>query len=157
LKISTRTRYGIRTMLEIASSKPDSGIFQKDIARNQDISNKYLDHIIHELKASQLIRNVKGKKSGYMLTRKPSEISLYDIHNAFEPGICIIECQSGNYECKRQTGCLAVGFWKNLNDLIVGYFKSVTIDDLIRNKVKTLNKNILGQPEKNNPLTEDGF
>ncbi|OGG00070.1 Rrf2 family transcriptional regulator [Candidatus Gottesmanbacteria bacterium RBG_13_37_7] len=141
MKISTRTRYGIRTMLEIATGKPNAGIFQKDIARNQAISNKYLDHIIHALKASQLICNVKGKKSGYMLTRKPSEISLYDIHNAFEPGICIIECLSGNYECKRQTDCLAIGFWKNLNGLIVDYFKSVTIDDLIKKKIKTI-KNV---------------
>jgi len=138
LKISTRTRYGIRTMLEIASGSGD-GIFQKDIAQSQDISNKYLDHIIHALKASKLISNVKGKKSGYKLTRKPSEISLYDIHNAFEPGICIIDCLSGNYECKRQTDCLAVGFWKNLNDLIVDYFKSVTMDDLIRKKIKISN------------------
>ncbi len=138
MKISTRTRYGIRTMLEIASGSGD-GIFQKDIAQSQDISNKYLDHIIHALKASKLISNVKGKKSGYKLTRKPSEISLYDIHNAFEPGICIIDCLSGNYECKRQTDCLAVGFWKNLNDLIVDYFKSVTMDDLIRKKIKISN------------------
>ena len=101
---------------------PANGIFQKDIARNQDISNKYLDHIIHALKASRLISNVKGKKSGYKLTRKPSEISLYDIHNAFEPGICIIDCLSGNFECKRQKDCQAVGFWKNLNDQIVRLF-----------------------------------
>jgi len=125
-------------MLEIASGSGD-GIFQKDIAQSQDISNKYLDHIIHALKASKLISNVKGKKSGYKLTRKPSDISLYDIHNAFEPGICIIDCLSGNYECKRQTDCLAVGFWKNLNDLIVDYFKSVTMDDLIRKKIKISN------------------
>jgi Rrf2 family protein len=138
LKISSRTRYGIRTMLEIATGKPNTGIFQKDIARNQDISIKYLDHIIYALKASQLISNVKGKKSGYMLTRKPAEISLYDIHNAFEPGVCVVECLSGNYECKRQTDCLVVGFWKNLNDLIVDYFKSVTIEDLIKKKDKTM-------------------
>ncbi|MBP1669162.1 MAG: Rrf2 family transcriptional regulator [Bacteroidetes bacterium] len=135
MKISTRTRYGIRTMLEIATGT-DNGIFQKDIARNQDISNKYLDHIIHALKASRLISNVKGKKSGYRLTRKPSEISLFDIHNAFEPGICIIDCLSGNFECTRQKDCQAVGFWKNLNDQIVHYFKSVTIDDLIKEKIK---------------------
>jgi len=128
-------------MLEIAGSSND-GIFQKDIAQNQDISNKYLDHIIHALKASRLISNVKGKKSGYKLTRKPSEISLFDIHNAFEPGICIIDCMSGNFECKRQTECLAVGFWKNLNTMIVDYFKAVTIDDLIKKKIKNVNKTV---------------
>jgi Rrf2 family protein len=126
-------------MVEIALGKNDIGIFQKDIARKQDISNKYLDHIIHALKTSHLISNVKGKKSGYVLTRKPSEITLYDIHNAFEPGICIIECLSGNYECKRQADCLSFGFWKNLNDLIVEYFKSVTVEDLIKKNLKEIN------------------
>lgn len=135
MKINTQTRYGIRAVLEIAAAKEsNTGILQKDIAKNQEISNKYLDHIIQALKVSRLICNVKGKKSGYMLTRNPSEISLYDIHNAFEPGFCIIECLSGNYECKRHADCLVVGFWKNLNEMIVDYFKSVTIADLMKNK-----------------------
>jgi Rrf2 family protein len=128
-------------MVEIAMNDSGSGIFQKDIARNQEISNKYLDHIIQALKASKLISNVKGKKSGYILTRKPSEITLYDVHNAFEPGICIIECLSGNYECKREPDCKVNGFWKNLNENIVRYFKSVTIEDLVQdnsNSTRTL-------------------
>jgi len=122
-------------MLEIAqNSIPKKGILQKDIARNQDISNKYLDHIIQALKTSQLISNAKGKKSGYILTRKPSEITIFDIHIAFEPGICLIECLSGNFQCPREEMCEAVGFWGQLNKLIINYFKSVTLEDLINRK-----------------------
>ena len=83
MKFNTKTRYGIRSMLEIAMNKEQDGVFQKDIAKNQNISIKYLDHIIHSLKASRLIVNVRGKKSGYTLTREPSEITMFDIHNAF--------------------------------------------------------------------------
>jgi Rrf2 family protein len=139
LKISTRTRYGLRAMLEIALSEPDKGVFQKDIAQSQGISNKYLDHIISALKTSHLISNSKGKKSGYILTRTPSEITVYDIHNAFEPGVCIIECLSGNYQCNRDEGCQTKGFWGGLNNLIIDYFKSITLQDLMENKIKIEN------------------
>ncbi len=135
MKISTRTRYGLRTMIEIAGAQPDKGVFQKDIAASQSLSIKYLDHIIHALKTARLISNAKGKKSGYILTRKPSEITIFDIHRAFEPGICIVECLSGNYHCDLSEGCRASGFWKQLNSLIYNYFKTVTLDDLIHGRV----------------------
>jgi Rrf2 family protein len=118
-------------MMEIAMSESKTGVFQKDIARNQAISNKYLDQIIHALKAAKLIANARGKKSGYLLTRQPAEITIFDIHRAFEPGICIIECLSGHYDCDRRGGCLAVNFWENLNVKIIDYFKSVTLEDII--------------------------
>jgi len=136
MKISTRTRYGLRAMIEIAGAKPDSGVFQKDIATNQSLSVKYLDHIIHALKTARLISNAKGKKSGYILTRKPSEITIFDIHRAFEPGICVVECISGTYHCDLSEGCQASGFWKQLNNLIYNYFDSITLEDLILGKVK---------------------
>ncbi|MDM8003379.1 MAG: Rrf2 family transcriptional regulator [Bacteroidota bacterium] len=135
MKISTRTRYGVRTMIEIARGQPDRGVFQKEIAANQSLSLKYLDHIIHALKTARLISNAKGKKSGYVLTRKPSEITVFDIHRAFEPGICLVECLSGTYDCNLIDGCKARGFWGQLNNLIYSYFNSVTLDDLIRGKV----------------------
>ena len=135
MKISTRTRYGVRTMIEIARGHPDRGVFQKEIATNQLLSLKYLDHIIHALKTARLISNTKGKKSGYVLTRKPSEITVFDIHRAFEPGICLVECLSGTYNCDLIDGCKARGFWGQLNNLIHSYFNSVTLDDLIRGKV----------------------
>jgi Rrf2 family protein len=122
-------------MIEIARGQPDRGVFQKEIAANQSLSLKYLDHIIHALKTARLISNAKGKKSGYVLTRKPSEITVFDIHRAFEPGICLVECLSGTYDCNLIDGCKARGFWGQLNNLIYSYFNSVTLDDLIRGKV----------------------
>lgn len=136
MKIRTRTRYGVRTMLEIAQfASNEKGVFQKDISKNQKISNKYLDHIIQALKTSQLITNVRGKKSGYILTRKASEITIFDIHRAFEPGICLVECLSGSFHCPKEDGCLTKGFWGQLNNLIINYFKSVTLEDLINKRI----------------------
>lgn len=134
MRFSTKTRYGIRTMIEIASANPEKGILQKDISQNQCISNKYLDQIIQALKVSELIRNVKGHKSGYVLNRMPSEISMLDIHNSFEPGICVIDCMSKTYQCLSEEGCLSKGFWAELNHKIIDHFKSTTLQDLVSGK-----------------------
>lgn len=132
MKIGTRTRYGLRTMLEIARNNNSKGVFQKDIAESQSISNKYLDHIIHSLKTSGLISNVKGKKSGYLLTRDAGNITVFDIHKAFEPDLCLAECLSANFQCERSEHCEAQGFWQGLNTLIINYLRSVTLDDLVK-------------------------
>lgn len=134
MKIGTRTRYGLRTMLEIACNEY-KGIFQKEIAQNQDLSNKYLDHIIHALKTAGLIINIKGKKSGYRLSKKPEEISLFEIHQAFEPELCLVECISKDYDCEREKKCVARGVWKQLNALVVNYLKSVSLADIMSGKI----------------------
>ena len=77
MKFNTKTRYGLRTMLELAlNAEREEGTFQKEIAENQDVSVKYLDHIIADLKSAGLIVNTGGKKSGDRLNRPPEEISL---------------------------------------------------------------------------------
>ncbi|MBN2806645.1 MAG: Rrf2 family transcriptional regulator [Prolixibacteraceae bacterium] len=134
MKFSTKTRYGIRAMIEIASDSSGNGVLQKDIARNQEISNKYLDHIIAALKASNLICNVKGKKSGYILSRPAGEISVYDIHNAFENGICVIDCVGLNVHCENNGSCSAQIFWKGLNNVVLEYFKNTSLQQLLDKK-----------------------
>ncbi|MGQ1783512.1 MULTISPECIES: RrF2 family transcriptional regulator [unclassified Saccharicrinis] len=135
MKFSTRTRYGIRAMLDIAADKSDNGVFQKDIAERQGISNKYLDQIIRALKVAGLIVNARGKKSGYILTKKPSEITLLDIHSAFEPGITVVECMNSSVNCNFEDRCKAKTFWGNLNQLVIKYFKSVSLLDLIEGDI----------------------
>lgn len=138
MKFSTKTRYGIRAILEIALNKSENGIYQKDISVNQKISYKYLDHIISALKTADLVANANGRKSGYKLTRKPSEITVFQIHSAFEPGICIIDCLSKNHECERESYCASKGFWGELNKQIINYFKATTLQDLMNDKMKLM-------------------
>jgi Rrf2 family protein len=136
LKFSTKTRYGLRAMIELAINNTSEGVFQKDIAKKQDISLKYLDQIIHSLKVAGLISNVKGKKSGYILTKKSSEISIYEIHRAFENDICVIDCMSSNYHCDRMVGCTVQKFWKGLNQVVMDYFKNTTLEDIVSGNSK---------------------
>lgn len=124
----------MRAMLEIALDKSGKGVFQKDIASNQDISIKYLDHIIHALKAAGLINTIRGKKSGYVLTRLPSEISMYDIHNAFENGICVIDCMSEDYVCEKDGKCETQVFWHGLNVIVEEYFRKTSLKDIMNDQ-----------------------
>jgi Rrf2 family protein len=134
MRFSTKTRYGMRAMVEIAKVDQKKGIFQKDISNNQQISLKYLDHIIQALKASGLIVNVKGKKSGYRLTRPTSEITMYQIHTAFEPEIAVIECLSQHIECEMKEICYTFPFWSGLNKVVEDYFNDATLEDLIKQR-----------------------
>lgn len=121
-------------MLEIASDNSGSGVLQKDIASKQDLSVKYLDHIIAALKAAGLIQNLKGKKSGYVLSRPAAQISMFDIHNAFENGICVIECIDLNSLCKKTGKCKSQTFWKGLNEIVLEHFKNTSLLDIMNSE-----------------------
>lgn len=136
LKFNTKIRYGIRTMMEIAMHDSGHGVLQKDISRNQKISFKYLDQIIAALKAAHLITNIKGKKSGYVLTRPASQISIYDIHKAFEPEISIVDCLSEMIECEYEKYCAPHELWEGLNELIVDYLERHNLDELARKQIE---------------------
>lgn len=98
-------------MIEIASSTETNGILQKDIAKNQHISLKYLDSIISSLKLKGLIANSKGRGSGYILTRDPKDITMLDIYTAFEQ-IIVVECINNKSLCERNThDCKAQNYW----------------------------------------------
>ena len=136
MKFSTKTRYGVRAVLEIALNQDENGIYQKDIAKNQGISYKYLDQIMNSLKVAGLVTKAAGRKSGYVLLRDPAHITVMDIHNAFEPGICVIDCIAPEYDCKRKDICSLRGFWGKLNHQIVQYLSSITVADLMKDHVE---------------------
>jgi len=131
MKFSTRIRYGLRAMVDIAQFSNEEGVLQKDIAERQGISLKYLDHIITALKVSRLIQNAKGKKSGYVLSRPASEISILDIHNAFEPGINVVDCMESGFECDKSGFCSSQMFWCKLNRDVNDHFKNTSLQDMV--------------------------
>jgi Rrf2 family protein len=135
MKINTKIRYGFRAMVEIAQNTNPKGIFQKEISKNQGISNKYLDHIMHALKVSGLIIKA-GHKGGYMLSRNASEITLFDVYKSFEPGISVIDCLACNLQCPLEIDCSTRDFWYNLNVMIVDHFQSHTLQDLVDRQIK---------------------
>ncbi len=128
----------MRAMIEIALEGGKEGIFQKDIAIKQNLSVKYLDHIISALKVAGLIVPFKGRKSGYKLNRSADTISMYDIHLAFESGICVIDCLCEDADCEREKICAVVGFWRGLNNQIIDYLKSVSLADIVEKKISIM-------------------
>lgn len=137
--ISTKIRYGLRALLEIAKANPGEGVLQKDISERQDISNKYLDHIIRDMKAANIICNQKLKKSGYKLNIPASEITVYSIYQAFEDELCLVECIDCK-NCKRIDECLALPVWKELNSRMIDFMKSITLQDIVDGKNLSLIK-----------------
>ncbi len=136
MKINTKTRYGLRTMIELTLANQETGMLQKEIARNQCISEKYLDHIISALKVSGLIKNVKGKKSGYKLTRESDKITVNDIFLAFDSRVVDMECFDESYDCDRFDQCAAKDFWIKFDTIIDDFLTSITLKDLAEDELK---------------------
>jgi len=144
MKVNTKIRYGLRAMLELGlneNKKDFTGLYQKEIAEHQNLSEKYLDPIIGSLKASGLIMNAGGKKSGYILARPKQEITIYDIYRAFEPELSIIHCMNKPVTCFISRICVANEYWMDLNDVITKHMKSVTLDKIVKKHI-TIKKKI---------------
>lgn len=139
MKINTKIRYGLRTMIELALTDQEKGMLQKEIAKNQCISEKYLDHIISALRISGLIKNVKGKKSGYKLTRKSERITVYDVFLAFDPKIVDLECFNDSDMCDRSNQCAAKDFWLEYESVIESFLMSITLEKLADDEFKKRN------------------
>lgn len=127
-------------MIELALNKNNEGTFQKEIAKSQEISFKYLDQIISTLKSSGLIINVAGRKSGYRITKSADKITIYDIYKAFNSDLKIIDCLGEDYSCKKENQCAAMGFWHGLNERIILYMQSTTLEDLAQEQAN-INQN----------------
>ncbi len=131
MKVNTKIRYGLRTMLEIAKGLEREGILQKDIAKNQNISLKYLDSIISSLKLKGLVSNSKGRGSGYMLTRDPMDITMLDIYTAFEK-IEVIECINNMSFCDRSVHvCVARNYWTEFSLEFIELLRKKTLKDIM--------------------------
>jgi Rrf2 family protein len=139
MKFNTKTRYGVRVVLELAlNEEREGGTFQKEIAVSQDVSVKYLDHIIAALKKAKLISNMAGKKSGYRLERPAKEITVYDVYLAFEEDLAIIDCLLSDGDCPRKNLCVMKDFWCDLNRTIRTSMESVNMQEMAEKHKKTV-------------------
>ena len=118
-------------MLELTlNAEKEEGTLQKEIATNQAVSLKYLDHIIADLKAAGLIVNAGGKKSGYRLNKPAEKITIYDIYLAFEDELTIIDCLQVDGECPRKQTCVLKEYWCDLNQSIRSSMESQNMKEL---------------------------
>jgi Rrf2 family transcriptional regulator, cysteine metabolism repressor len=141
LKLSTRTRYGTRALLELALHQGEGPIFLKDIARQQQISLPYLEHLVAPLIAGGIIRSTKGPKGGISLARNAEDIKLSEITRLLEGSIAPVECVINPEVCRRSGACAARDVWSRLKEAMDDVLESTTLQDLAeRQKQK-------GQPE----------
>lgn len=130
--ISTKGRYAIRLMIDLAEQDSNTPVPLDAIATRQDISKKYLESIVKELVKGKLVKGTSGKGGGYFLTRKPEEYTLYEILTLTEGSLATVACLSeGADECPRRESCKTLPLWSDYNNLIKDFFSSRTIKDLL--------------------------
>ena len=130
--ISTRGRYAIRVMVDLALNNNGTYIPMKDVAARQELSLKYLEQILPVLTKNNYIEGLQGKKGGYRLTRDPSECIIGDILKLTEKDLAPVECLAEGAEpCKRRDQCKTIAFWEGLNAVTTEYLNSKTIADLL--------------------------
>jgi len=131
MKLSTRTRYGIRAILELAESYRQGPLQLKIIAQYQDISVKYLEQIISMLRSAGFVRSIRGAKGGYILAKAPNQIKLSDVFDCLEGPVTTVECIENEDYCARAADCIARQLWKQVNDAIKNVLQSITLQDLL--------------------------
>ena len=133
--ISTKGRYALRLMLDIAMQEGTSPVPLHDIAERQGVSFKYLEQIVPPLSKAGFLKSVRGANGGYLLTKDPSEITTGDILRAGEGNLAPVAClASDEIDCPRAELCVTLPFWKGLDDAITAYIDSVTLADLVQER-----------------------
>ena len=133
MTISTKGRYALRIMIDLAENGDGSYIPMKKVAQRQDLPLKYLEHILPVLTQNNILEGQHGKGGGYRLTRKPEEYTVGEILRLAEGNLAPVAClECGAEPCKKMNECRTISMWKNLQSLIDGYFDGITIKDLMR-------------------------
>ena len=132
MKISTKGRYALRLMLDIAAHDSGEPVRIKEIASRQEISAKYLEQIVAILSKAGYVKSIRGPQGGYRLTRKPEEYSLGDILRLTEGSLAPVECLEGETnQCPRAGDCITLLFWKKLEKAIREVTEGYTLEDLL--------------------------
>lgn len=133
MMISTRGRYCLRVMIDLAEHQGDSYIPMKDVAARQEISLKYLEKILPVLVKNGIVEGLQGKTGGYRLSRKPGEYTLGQILRLTEGSLAPVAClECGAAPCDRAAECKTLPVWTELDRIVNSYLDSVTLADLLR-------------------------
>lgn len=130
--ISTKARYALRVMIDLAQHQENDYIPLKDIAKRQEISEKYLEIILKTLVKGKIVKGLRGKGGGYMLTRLPKEYIIGEIIELTEGPLISVACQMPDAaSCNRKDGCITLPLWKKFDSLVHDFFYHITLEDLI--------------------------
>ena len=133
--VSTRGRYALRVIIDLAENAGDGHVPMREVAERQGLSLKYLERILPLLVSANLVEGVHGKGGGYRLSKDPSKISVGEVLRITEGDIAPVACLENNaVECEHINDCRTLPVWKGLNDRINEYLDSVSIADLMKDK-----------------------
>ena len=132
MKISTKGRYALRMLLDLAQNQGDGYVSLKDIAQRQDVSKKYLEQIVPLLNKSNMLRTNRGYQGGYRLAKDPGDYTVGEILRITEGDLAPVAClQSGEVDCPRAEQCLTISVWEGLYHVINRYLDSITLQDIL--------------------------
>ena len=131
MKVSTRTRYGIRAILDLAEYSGEGPLQLRIIAQHQDISIKYLEQLMAILRSAGFIRSIRGAKGGYVLAKAPNEIRLDDVFKCLEGPVVTADCVESEEYCARATDCVVKDVWAQVEQAVRNVLQSITLQDLV--------------------------
>jgi len=132
LKVSTKGRYALRMLIDLAEHKGNGFISLKEIAERQNISKQYLEQIVSLLNTSNILRTNRGKQGGYMLAKRPSEYTVKEILRITEGNLAPITCLEEEInQCDKAEYCKTLPMWTGLKKVINDYLESITLQDML--------------------------
>ena len=132
MKISTKGRYALRTLIDLAEHSGDGFIALKDIAERQGISKKYLEQIVPILNRSDILQTNRGFQGGYKLAQAPGKYTIGTILRLTEGSLAPVACLDQNpIQCERSNGCVTLPIWQGLNKVINDYLDNITLQDIL--------------------------
>lgn len=131
MKISTKGRYGLRILMDLAIHQSDKPRLIRDIAKSQQISEKYISRLVIALRKAGMIRSVRGVNGGFHIAKKPEDITLLDVIEVMEGPLSIVDCVSTPKHCKLSENCAPREVWCKLNDDIRGLMRGTTLADIL--------------------------
>ncbi len=141
MKLSTRARYGVRALLDIALHAEEMPILLRDISKREQISLSYLEHLITPLVSAGIVRSTRGARGGIWLAKSPQEIKLSEVIQLLEGSIAPVECVNDANYCPRSSFCVTRDVWGELKKAMDGVLESITLQDLVERQKRK------GQPE----------
>ncbi len=144
MKLSTRTRYAVRAIIELAQNGNSKPLQLKIIAQRQDISVKYLEQLMAILRSSGFVRSIRGSKGGYLLAKAPNQIKLNEVLHRLEGTVSTVECVENEDYCSRSANCASRYLWVQVEQAIEKVLEAITLQDLVdkANDEKKLNYQI---------------
>ena len=136
IRLSTKSRYGTRLMINLALNYQNQPTILKAIAEDEDVSTGYLEQIIIPLKNNGLVRSIRGVGGGFVLTRPPNEIKMSEIINVLEGSWDLVECVGDDSYCQKIKQCATYDLWKVLTESLTGILDKTTLQDLVKTHKK---------------------